>query len=364
MPNICHLVLARLPDAAPGSAGISLFLVPKFIPDTAGHPGRRNSLSVVSLEHKLGLHGSPTCVMQYDAAQGWLVGAPHKGLAAMFTMMNNARLGVAVQGVGIAEAAFQHALAYAEGRVQGRTPTGRAPITDHADVRRMLARMRAQVFSSRAIALSCAVAIDMARATDAPEWHARAALLTPIAKAYGTDTGNEVAHLGIQIHGGMGFVEETGAAQYARDVRITTIYEGTNGIQAMDLVARKMADGGTAALALLDDVQAGAAAARTTLPDLAGDVWQAAQALRDATDTLLQQDMTDRFAGAAPYLRAFALVLGADAHLRAAHATGGARTALARVAIRRLLPEHTALLAEAREGAAQLYALSPEDLAA
>ncbi len=364
MPNICHLVLARLPDAAPGSAGISLFLVPKFIPDAAGHPGRRNSLSVVSLEHKLGLHGSPTCVMQYDAAQGWLVGAPHKGLAAMFTMMNNARLGVAVQGVGIAEAAFQHALAYAEGRVQGRTPTGRAPITDHADVRRMLARMRAQVFSSRAIALSCAVAIDMARATDAPEWHARAALLTPIAKAYGTDTGNEVAHLGIQIHGGMGFVEETGAAQYARDVRITTIYEGTNGIQAMDLVARKMADGGTAALALLDDVQAGAAAARTTLPDLAGDVWQAAQALRDATDTLLQQDMTDRFAGAAPYLRAFALVLGADAHLRAAHATGGARTALARVAIRRLLPEHTALLAEAREGAAQLYALSPEDLAA
>ncbi len=259
MPNICHLVLARLPDAAPGSAGISLFLVPKFIPDAAGNPGRRNSLSVVSLEHKLGLHGSPTCVMQYDAAQGWLVGEPHKGLAAMFTMMNNARLGVAVQGVGIAEAAFQHALAYAEGRVQGRTPTGRAPITDHADVRRMLARMRAQVFSARAIALSCAVAIDMARATDAAEWHARAALLTPIAKAYGTDTGNEVAHLGIQIHGGMGFVEETGAAQYARDVRVTTIYEGTNGIQAMDLVARKMADGGTAALALLDEVQAGAA---------------------------------------------------------------------------------------------------------
>ena len=364
MPNICHLVLARLPDGAPGSAGISLFLVPKFLPDADGNPGRRNSLSVVSLEHKLGLHGSPTCVMQYDAAQGWLVGEAHKGLAAMFTMMNNARLGVAVQGVGIAEAALQHALAYAEGRVQGRTPTGRSPITDHADVRRMLARMRAQVFSSRAIALSCAVAIDMARATDAPEWHARAALLTPIAKAYGTDTGNEVAHLGIQIHGGMGFVEETGAAQFARDVRVTTIYEGTNGIQAMDLVARKMADGGTAAMALIDEVQAGSEAARATHPDLAGDVWQAAEALRDATDALLRQDMTDRFAGAAPYLRAFALVLGADAHLRAAHATAGARAALARVAIRRLLPEHAALLAEAREGAAQLYALSPEDLAA
>ncbi|MBA4351086.1 MAG: acyl-CoA dehydrogenase [Rhodobacter sp.] len=364
MPNVCHLVLARLPDGAPGSAGISLFLVPKFIPDAAGNPGPRNSLSVVGLEHKLGLHGSPTCVMQYDGAQGWLVGEPHKGLAAMFTMMNNARLGVAVQGVGIAEAAFQHALAYAEGRVQGRTPTGRAPITDHADVRRMLARMRAQVFSSRAISLSCAVAIDMARATDAPEWHARAALLTPIAKAYGTDTGNEVAHLGIQIHGGMGVIEDTGAAQFARDVRVTTIYEGTNGIQAMDLVARKMADGGGAAMTLLDEVQAGAEAARATHPDLAGDVWQAAEGLRDATDALLQQDLTDRFAGAAPYLRAFALVLGADAHLRAAHATGGARSALARVAIRRLLPEHTALLAEAREGAAQLYALSPEDLAA
>jgi alkylation response protein AidB-like acyl-CoA dehydrogenase len=364
LPNICHLVLARLPDAAPGSAGISLFLVPKFLPDADGNPGGRNSLSVVGLEQKLGLHGSPTCVMQYDDAQGWLVGEPHKGLAAMFTMMNNARLGVAVQGVGIAEAAFQHALAYAEGRVQGRTPTGRAPITDHADVRRMLARMRAQVFSSRAIALSCAVAIDMARATDAPEWHARAALLTPIAKAYGTDTGNEVAHLGIQIHGGMGVIEDTGAAQFVRDVRVTTIYEGTNGIQAMDLVARKMADGGTAAMALIDEVQAGSESARATHPDLAGDVWQAAESLRDATDALLHQNLTDRFAGAAPYLRAFALVLGADAHLRAALATGGARTALARVAIRRLLPEHTALLAEAREGADQLYALSPEDLAA
>ncbi|WP_434617176.1 acyl-CoA dehydrogenase family protein [Tabrizicola sp. M-4] len=364
LPNICHLVLARLPDAAPGTAGISLFLVPKFIPDAAGNPGRRNSLSVVSLEHKLGLHGSPTCVMQYDAAQGWLVGEADRGLAAMFTMMNNARLGVAVQGVGVAEAAFQQALAYAEGRVQGRTPTGRAPITDHADVRRMLATMRAQVFSARAIALSCAIAIDMAAATGAPEWQARAALLTPIAKAYGTDTGNEVAQLGVQIHGGMGFVEETGAAQFARDVRVTSIYEGTNGIQAMDLTARKMSDGGAAAFALIDEVQAAAESARATHPDLATDVWNAAEALREGTEALLKQDLTDRFAGAAPYLRAFALVLGADAHLRAAHVAGGARAALARVAIRRLLPAHAAHLAEAREGAAQLYALSPEDLAA
>ncbi|MBD1205251.1 MAG: acyl-CoA dehydrogenase [Rhodobacteraceae bacterium] len=364
LPNICHLVLARLPDGAPGTGGISLFLVPKFIPDADGNPGRRNSLSVVSLEHKLGLHGSPTCVMQYDGATGWLVGEAHKGMAAMFTMMNNARLGVAVQGVGVAEAAFQHALAYAEGRVQGRTPTGRGPITDHADVRRMLAGMRAQVFSARAIALSCAVAIDMAAATGAPEWQARAALLTPIAKAYGTDTGNEVAQMGLQVHGGMGFIEETGAAQFARDVRVTTIYEGTNGIQAMDLTARKMADGGAAAFALIDEVQAAAEAARVALPDLAGDVWNAAEALREGTEALLRQELTDRFAGAVPYLRAFALVLGADAHLRAAHVAGGPRTALARVAIRRLLPAHAGLLAEAREGAAQLYALSPEDLAA
>ena len=363
LPNICHLVLARLPDAAPGTAGISLFLVPKFLPDPAGNPGPRNAVTTVSLEHKLGLHGSPTCVLQYDGATGWLVGQPHKGMAAMFTMMNNARLGVAAQGIGVAEAAFGHALTYAESRVQGRTPTGRAPIADHADVRRMLAGMRAQVFSARAIALSCAHAIDMAAATGAPEWQARAALLTPIAKAYGTDTGHEVAHLGIQIHGGMGFVEETGAAQFARDVRVTTIYEGTNGIQAMDLTARKMSDGGTAAFALIDEVQSAAEAARAVHPDLAHDVWTAAEALREATETLLRQDLTDRFAGAVPYLRAFALILGADAHLRAA-AADSKRAALARIAIRRLLPDHIALLAQAREGASDLYALSSEDLAA
>ncbi|MES2969545.1 MAG: acyl-CoA dehydrogenase [Pseudomonadota bacterium] len=365
MANTCHLVLARLPGAAAGTGGISLFLVPKFLPDAAGNPGARNALSVVSLEHKLGLHGSPTAVMQYDGATGWLVGAPHKGMAAMFTMMNNARLGVGVQGVGVAEAAFQQALAYATGRVQGRTPvTGAGTIIDHADVRRMLAVMRAEVFSARAIALSCAVAIDMARATGAAEWQARAALLTPIAKAFGTDVGHDVAQMGVQVHGGMGFVEETGAAQFARDVRVTSIYEGTNGIQAMDLVARKMADGGEAAFRLIDEVQAGAEAARAVLPDLAGAVWTAAEALRDATEALVAQGMNDRFAGAVPFLRAFARVLGGDAHLRAALAGGRERTALARVAIRRLMPEYAALLAQVREGADDLYALSPEDLGA
>lgn len=366
LPNICHLVLARLPDAPAGSGGISLFLVPKFLPDAEARPGPRNGVTTVSLEHKLGIHGSPTCVLQFDGAKGWLVGEANRGLAAMFTMMNNARLGVAVQGVGIAEAALQQALAYAQGRRQGRTPVqGAGMIVDHADVRRMLATMRAQVFSARAIALSCGVAIDMARATGSADWAARAALLTPIAKAYGTEVGHAVAHEAIQIHGGMGFVEETGIAQYARDVRITAIYEGTNGIQAMDLVGRKLADAGEAAFRLIDEVQAGAEAARARHADLAGDVWQATEALRDATEAMVKSGMNDRFAGAMPYLRAFALVLGGHYHLRAAMAAGnGPRVDLARVAIRRLLPLHAAHLAEAREGAAGLYALSPDDLAA
>ncbi len=362
--NVCHLVLARLPDGGEGTKGISLFMVPKFIPDAAGNPGPRNTVSVVSLEHKLGIHGSPTCVMQFDGATGWLVGAPHKGMAAMFTMMNNARLSVAAQGVGVAEAALQHALAYAADRKQGATPLAKdGAIIDHADVRRMLATMRAEVFAARSIALSCAVAIDMATATGSPEWQSRAAFLTPIAKAYGTDIGCEVAHQGVQIHGGMGFIEETGAAQYSRDARITPIYEGTNGIQAMDLVARKMADGGEAAFRLIDEVERGAEAARATLPDLAGDVWTAAEALRDATEALITQPLNDRFAGAVPYLRAFARVLGGHAHLKAAMADRS-REPLARVMIKRLLPEHAALLAQVREGAAGLYALSADDLAA
>ncbi len=361
--NVCHLVLARLPGAAPGTRGISLFLVPKLIPDAEGRPGARNALRVVSLEHKLGIHGSPTAVMEYDGATGWMVGPENGGMAAMFTMMNNARLAVGVQGVGVAEAAYQHALAYAQDRKQGRTPEGAGPILEHADVRRMLAEMRAEIFAARAIALACGVAIDMGRATGDAHWQARAALLTPIAKAHCTDIGCEVANLGVQVYGGMGYVEETGAAQFLRDARITPIYEGTNGIQAMDLVARKMMDGGEAAFRLLQEVQDGAEGARATLPDLAGDVWSAAETLREATEWLVAQEMNDRFAGAVPYLRAFARVLGAHYHLRAAQAAPeGPRARLAHVFIRRILPEHTALLARARDGAEPLYALSPDEL--
>jgi len=365
--NVCHLVLARLPDGAAGTRGISLFMVPKFIPNDDGSLGARNTLNVVSLEHKMGLHGSPTAVMQYDGAKGWLVGEAHKGMAAMFTMMNNARLGVGVQGIAVAEGAYQHALAYAMDRKQGKTPVdGSGAIIDHADVRRMLAVMKAETFSARAIALACAVAIDMSRATGSAEWQARAALLTPIAKAYGTDMGIEVASMGVQVHGGMGFIEETGAAQFLRDVRVTAIYEGTNGIQAMDLVGRKMMDGGEAAFRLIEEVQNNAHGVRGQYPNMATAVWNAAESLREATEFLVAQDMNDRFAGAVAYLRAFARVLGGHYHLRAAMAEGrdGPRTALARVAIKRLLPEYAALLLQAREGAAGLYALSDADLAA
>ncbi|MFC3059873.1 acyl-CoA dehydrogenase [Paenirhodobacter populi] len=357
--NVCHLVLARLPDAAPGTRGISLFMVPKFIPDENGEPGEANAVKVVSLEHKMGLHGSPTCVMSFEGATGWLVGAPHKGMAAMFTMMNNARLNVGVQGIGIAEAAYQKAREYAQERVQF------APIIEHADVRRTLAEMKAELFAARSIALACAVALDMGRATGEEDWAARGALLTPVAKSFGTETGMWVADQGIQVHGGMGFIEETGAAQFWRDVRVTAIYEGTNGIQAMDLVGRKMADGGKAAFRLLQEIEDEARSARDSLPDLAGEVWQAAESLREHTEWLQGQDSADRFAGAVPYLRAFARVLGGHYHLRAALAEGGAgpRTALAAVYIRRLLPQAGASLAEAREGAAGLYALTDEDLA-
>jgi acyl-CoA dehydrogenase len=360
--NVCHLVLARLPDGAPGTKGISLFMVPKFIPDADGNPGRRNDLRVQSLEHKLGLHGSPTAVMAYEGATGWLVGPPHGGLAAMFTMMNNARLGVGMQGIGVAEAATQAAVAHALTRKQGRVG-GTGTIAEHADVRRMLATMRAEVFAARAIALSCAVAIDMATATSAPEWQARAALLTPVAKAFGTDTGIAVADIGVQVHGGMGFIEDTGVAQFARDVRVTAIYEGTNGIQAMDLVGRKMSDGGEAAFRLIDEVCAAAKAVRPENKSLAEVVWQAAESLRETTEWLVSVLPADRNAGAVPYLRAFGRVLGADAHLRAAQAGDAARSRLATFYIRRLLPEHAALLAHVQEGAADLLAIRPEDLA-
>ncbi len=358
--NVVHLVLARLPGAPAGTKGISLFLVPKRIPDPDGQPGPANSLRVVSLEHKLGLHGSPTCVMDYDAAKGWLVGEPHRGMAAMFTMMNNARLGVALHGVSIADAATQAAVAYAATRRQGQPlmSGGTGTIIDHADVRRMLMEMKAETFAARALALDLAVSIDLGHAGDADQ-AARAALLTPIAKAFCTETGIKLANLGIQVHGGMGFIEDTGVAQFARDVRVSAIYEGTNGIQAMDLVGRKMADGGAAIHTLIAAIEQEAA----HHPMGAGLVEMVGE-LRHATGALLAMDLNDRFGGAVPYLMGFARVLGGLYHLRAAALGDGPRVGLARFYLDRLLPEAASRLAEARHGARGLYDLTSDDLLA
>ena len=261
--NIVHLVLARLPDAPKGPKGISLFLASKFEVTPDGTLGERNSFRPVGIEHKLGIHASPTCVMAYEGARAELVGRPNEGLAHMFVMMNAARLAVGVEGVGIAERAYQGALAYALDRRQGRSVwTGEAssPIFDHPDVRRSLAVMKAKISAARAICLLTGVAADMAEhaadETDRRRWKAREDLFTPIAKAWSTDVGVEVASAGLQVHGGMGFIEETGAAQHYRDARIAPIYEGTNGIQAMDLVGRKLSmDGGQAARDLITDMK-------------------------------------------------------------------------------------------------------------
>ncbi|WP_424930385.1 acyl-CoA dehydrogenase [Amaricoccus tamworthensis] len=351
--NISHLVLARLPDGKPGPKGISLFVVPKFIPDEDGKPGVANTVRTVSLEEKMGIHGSPTAVLSFEDAKGWMVGEPHQGMAAMFTMMNNARLGVGMQGVAQAEAAMQAAVAYARDRVQGRPLQGdEKTIIGHADVRRMLARMAALTATARAIGLDCAVSIDMATATGDPDWKARAAFLTPIAKAFGTDTGCEVADLGVQVHGGMGYIEETGAAQYLRDARITPIYEGTNGIQAMDMVGRKLMDGGKAAMALLGEVQRTAADACEAGQQLK----MAANMLSETTEWMVASEANQRFAGAVPYLRAFALVLGGHYLLKAV-AADESRLPLARYHVAQLLPEVTGLCAQARGGTDLLYAL-------
>ncbi len=365
--NISHLVLARLPDAPPGSRGISLFVVPKLLPGPDGAPGERNALRVVGLEKKLGLHGSPTATMSYEGATGWMIGAPNAGLAAMFTMMNNARLLTGVQGVGIAEAAHQAAVAFAADRRQGRTGGGRGTIDEHPDVRRMLLTMEAEVTAARATLLSCAAAIDQGVATGDPAWRARAAFLTPVAKTMGAETGHHVSHEAIQVHGGLGFIEDTGIAQLARDVRVVSIYEGTSGIQAADLVMRKLADGGEAAEALLDEVSRTAKAARSRFPDLAQAVWTAAESLREVTDWLVQDaEAEDRLAGSLAYLRAFAKVFGARHHLAAAIAEPavGRRAALAGVYVTRVLPRHAADLAEARAGAGDLAALAPQAMPA
>ncbi len=358
--NIVHLVLARLPDAPEGTRGISLFLVPKFLPDADGRFSIRNDLRCTGIEHKLGIHASPTCSMAFgegEGAVGYLVGEENRGLNCMFTMMNNARLAVGLQGVAIAERAYQQALAYARERRQGRAPGApkgdTSAIIEHPDVRRMLLLMKAQTAAARVICYETAYALDLARrASDEGERQAaqeRANLLTPVAKAYSTDIGVEVASLGVQVHGGMGFIEETGAAQHLRDARIAPIYEGTNGIQAIDLVTRKLpqSDGGAVAAYVADARAAVDRAAGSDVPGLAeagASVGRSLDALEAATSWLretLAVDQAAALAAATPYLRLFGIAAGGAGLLRGAIAAAesGEEQATTHLAVARVFAE-------------------------
>ena len=347
--NIIHLVLARTPGAPEGTRGISLFLVPKILPD-----GTANDLRCVGIEHKLGIHASPTCVMgfgDHGGATGWLVGEERGGMRAMFTMMNNARLNVGLQGVGVAERATQRAVAYALDRRQN----GKA-IAEHPDVRRMLLRMRSLTTAARALTYYAFGQLDRGLAGDKVA-AMRAEVLTPLAKAWATDIGCEVASLGIQVHGGMGYIEETGAAQHLRDARIAPIYEGTNGIQAADLVSRKLGlDGGLAFDGLVADVEAEARDPRLIV--LTDAVEVAAATLRSAGGD-------DRLAGSTPFLTMCAVMVGGWLIERLANAEGAdQRTrAAADYFLSAVVPEAIGLGAAAESGAAMLYAVPAEALA-
>jgi acyl-CoA dehydrogenase len=340
--NIVHLVLARLPDAPPGVKGISLFLVPKFLVNADGSLGERNDVACVSLEHKLGIHASPTCVMAFgdkgEGAVGYLLGREHHGLEYMFIMMNEARLGVGLQGVALGERAYQQALAYARERKQGRDAvTGEALVTidHHPDVRRMLMLMKARVEACRAIAYYASGMLDRAHAAADPAEKERhlylAEFLIPIVKGGSTEMGVDVASLGIQVHGGMGFIEETGAAQHWRDSRITTIYEGTTGIQANDLLFRKlMRDAGATAKIVFGEVQATAAAlgasARPELQALAQRLGSALKSWAAATEWLAASAQTGygaALAAAVPYLHLATAVCGGWLMGKAALAAAG-----------------------------------------
>ena len=351
--QIVHTVLARTPGAPEGTRGISLFLVPKTLPD-----GSRNDLRCVSIEHKMGIHASPTCVMSYGdegGATGWLVGPENGGMAAMFTMMNNARLNVGLQGVGIAERATQRAVAYALERKQGLRNRLPVPIAEHPDVRRMLLRMRALTLGARALVYYAFGQVDRGARGDA-QAGLRAEVLTPLAKAWGTDIGCEVASLGVQVHGGMGYIEETGAAQHLRDARIAPIYEGTNGIQAADLVGRKLGlDGGLAFDALIGDIEAEAQDPR--LIALTDAVEVAAASLRDAAPD-------DRLAGSYPFLTMTSVMVAGwlvERMARSENADAPTQAA-AGYFLSAIVPEALGLGAAVEIGAAQLYSVPAEAL--
>ncbi|MBS0489159.1 MULTISPECIES: acyl-CoA dehydrogenase [unclassified Phenylobacterium] len=379
--NICHLVLARLPDSPPGVKGISLFLATKREVLDDGSLGIANDLRAGSIEHKLGIHGSPTCVMLFEGAKAELVGEINNGIAHMFVMMNAARLQVGVQGVGIAERAFQQALAFAQERKQGRAVWSAeypAPLYGHPDVRRSLLLMKAKIEAARGICMTTGVLADQARLAPSEAERAtakaRQELLTPIAKAWSTDVGVEVASMGVQVHGGMGFIEETGAAQHYRDARIAPIYEGTNGIQAIDLIGRKVAmqDG-----AVMDAL---CAEMHETVQALQGDpalggvaayLEAGVAALERATDWVLQNKGPNALAGATPYLKLAGDVVGGWMLARQAQAVAGgddgwskSKAALARVFASQVLAQAPGLAAGVMEGADDLEAVGAEALGA
>jgi len=391
--NIVHLVLARLPEAPAGTKGISLFIVPKFLVNDDGSLGARNDVNCVSIEHKMGIHASPTCVMSYgDAggATGYLVGEENHGMRAMFTMMNAARIAVGIQGVALGDAAYQKALQYSQERLQGREiggdSPGPAPIIAHPDVRRMLLTMRSQIDAMRALISYNSMAIDMARThtgEDAERWQELADLLTPVSKAWCTDVGMEVTSTAVQVYGGMGYVEESGVAQHFRDARIAPIYEGTNGIQAMDLVGRKLPlrMGGVVAdlirsmRSTVDELTA----ADGSLASIATNLAAGIDTLETSTNWILTNGLgnpVDALAGATPYLRIFGTVVGGwmTAQLAlAAHgelAAGSSDTSYlqgkitsARFYAEQLLPTAAGYAAQVSAGASVLYEIDAEALA-
>ena len=365
--NIIHLVLARTPGAPEGTKGISLFLVPKFRPASDGSFTEANDVRCVSIEHKLGINASPTCVLSYgdnNDCKGWLIGPEMGGIRAMFTMMNNARLNVGLQGVEIGERATQAALYYAKDRVQGGSA-----IIEHPDVRRMLLRMKALTQAARALVYSAAGYVDRAHA-GVEGAKARLDLLTPLAKAYGTDVGCEIASIGVQVHGGMGFVEETGAAQHYRDIRIAPIYEGTNGIQAADLVGRKLTgDGGAALKALIAEVR----------DDAAGEIglMHLTDVVENAADWMLTATMEDRLAGSYPFLDMVSVMTCGGLMAKQGTAAGAMKAAgqgdpaflkaklvTVRYYLDHLVPEALGKAAAATAGAGLLYELDAQELAA
>jgi alkylation response protein AidB-like acyl-CoA dehydrogenase len=384
--NIVHLVLARVPDAPPGTKGISCFIVPKHILEDDGTPGAHNAVRCIGIEHKLGIHGSPTCVLEFDGATGYLIGEPNAGMQYMFTMMNTARLSVGLSGLAVSEAAYQQALAYAQERKQGRAlgaPAGTSsPIVEHADVRRMLLTMRSTIEAMRGVLYLNAEAIDHARQADTPEARAAADeladLLTPISKGWCTDVGNELTSIAVQVHGGMGYIEETGIAQRYRDMRIAAIYEGTNGIQALDLVGRKLPLRGGVVIADLltrmEGVVAELASAGDELASMRANLAAAIESVRDTTAWLLSalaSDPNEAFAGASPYARQLGLTVGGWVLARqalAARAAGlddpynAAKLTTARFYCEQLLPQAAGLVSAVKAGKDVLFAIAPDQL--